>query len=83
MQKLATQVMRYLAQRGSKLKVVAFSTYMRADKRPPQDGNGHRWPDYYYLRGRSIDVRGIERVTALPLEQPWLEMRESSILYDY
>jgi hypothetical protein len=85
MQKLAAHMMRYLASQGSRLKVLAFSPFMRpaTDKTLDKDENGHQWPKYYYLRGRNIDARGVETVTALPLAHATLEMAESNIISEY
>jgi len=81
MQHVAAQMMAYLVKHGSKLKVISFSppTPGRA-KEASKDGNGHWWPHYYYTRGRNIDVRGMEHVTALPLVHPLLEMPQCTIL---
>jgi len=82
MQRVAAQVMNYMAKRGSKLKVLAVSPYLQptASTCLDKDENGHRWPNYYYLRGRNTDARGIEHITALPLAYVSLEMPESTII---
>jgi hypothetical protein len=82
MQRYAEQVMRYIAERGSKIKVLALAPYLNPAVQPEKDENGHCWPDYHYLRGRTTDVRGVEQVTALPIAQCALGMLESTIVYD-
>jgi hypothetical protein len=85
MHKFAAHMMRYLANRGSRLKLLAIAPFLRhleAD-RADKDEDGHQWPKYYYLRGRNIDARGVGTVTALPLPYAALEMTESSIIWEY
>lgn len=31
------------------------------------DADGQSWPNYNYIRGRTIDARGMEKVVACPL----------------
>jgi hypothetical protein len=81
----ATQIVRYLAQCDSRVKVLAVSPHRQPDSNmlPEKDDHGHRWPNYHYLRGREVDARGIERVALMPLAYANLEMPESTILSRY
>lgn len=82
MERYAAQVMRYMTERGSKIKVLTISPERKPSSRPRKDENGHRWPDYFYLLGKTTNARGIEQVTALPIAQCGAEMPESAILFD-
>jgi hypothetical protein len=85
MNRLASQIMSYMVGHGSKIKVLAISPLTQPKKasRPSRDENGHRWPNYHYLRGRIIDARGVEQVTAIPLAHAFQEMPESTILWEH
>jgi hypothetical protein len=80
MQKFASEMMSYLAKRGSRLKLLAFASRMQPDfdedLPPDSDSNGHWWPNYYYLRDREIDTEGREHTVAMPVQNPSLEIRD-------
>jgi hypothetical protein len=82
MQRYATQVIAYLVECGSKVKLLAVKPIWRVIGRRVIDGNGHYWPNYYYTRSWSIDDEGAQHVSARPLARPDLNMPESTILDD-
>jgi hypothetical protein len=66
---VARSVMQYLDDKGCSVEVMAFSPLDYEDQVPP-DYNGHRWPNYYYVRGTAtVRYRGRERntVQAIPV----------------
>jgi hypothetical protein len=60
-QALADGIMGYLAERGSKTKILAFSPLDGIRKSDSPDENGHSWPHYFYLRARLTDSLGSEQ----------------------
>ncbi|KAF2028599.1 hypothetical protein EK21DRAFT_90566 [Setomelanomma holmii] len=63
----ATEIFRYLYKRGSTIKYLAVApACIHEFTRPKKDENGHQWPWYYYVRSRTVDVRGMQEVVALP-----------------
>lgn len=83
MQRLAGCIIHRLAEHGSKIKLLGLVPILRpAGAARVKDENGHYWPNYNYLRGRTTDARGFEQITALPLANVSNEMPESSIIYD-
>ncbi|KAF2268957.1 hypothetical protein CC78DRAFT_529585 [Lojkania enalia] len=84
MQHFATQLMRFLHRNGSKIKVLAIcpgDTVKKRLKRREPDANGHRWPDYFYIKGKMVDAMGREEIVASPFRSV-AEMIESNILED-
>ncbi|KAH3982500.1 hypothetical protein HBI81_034860 [Parastagonospora nodorum] len=68
MHKLATSVMRQLRCRGSNVSRISIQPgYNCWETRPECDENRHVWPEYYYLRGHTLDVTGAGSVTAVPV----------------
>jgi hypothetical protein len=47
--------MRYMGERGSTLKVLAFSLLDEFQQHHDPDLNGRLWPHYYYYRARMTD----------------------------
>ena len=70
-QRLANEIMRFMEKRGSALAV--FST------EPSVIVN--TWPAYTFTKGRMYDVRGMEEIVAVPLEEPCREMPESWAMF--
>jgi hypothetical protein len=66
MQKFSTEVVRYLTAQGSFLNVFGICPDQSGSQRPIYDRNGHQWPQYFYLRGRTMNSRGIDSIVALP-----------------
>jgi hypothetical protein len=83
-QKFAWEMMRYLVNRGSRLKLLAFSSRIQLDTTSlGEDSDSHKWPNDYYLRGREVDAEGQERIAAFPVTHPKLKMPESSVINGY
>ncbi|KAF2640519.1 hypothetical protein P280DRAFT_507203 [Massarina eburnea CBS 473.64] len=75
MQNFANEVMQYLDQRGSGIKMLSLGQLVgRAGARFSKDRNGHCWPYYHYLPGWWVDARGLRHVRAFPLHRPMEEM---------
>ena len=73
MQKFATEVFRYLAQRGSKIRTLVVSPDgLDGMERPSFDDDGHRWPRYFYSYGSVWSIRG-EHVVAVPVHMTDVE----------
>ncbi|OCK74594.1 hypothetical protein K432DRAFT_282814, partial [Lepidopterella palustris CBS 459.81] len=64
-QKLATQVLRHLADRGSNARLLAISPISEWEQ-DQSDINGHYYPHYYYRR-QIAEVDGKRLVNAVPL----------------
>ena len=65
-QSFATEVFRYLAKHGSRIRSFIVSTDFIRVERPVGDENGHIWPRYFYTRGLVRTMGGEEHVTAVP-----------------
>jgi hypothetical protein len=66
MQERATEIMRFFDKVGSHIKWFGiYSDPFMISAEP--DSNGHKWPHYFYVRGRSLDSMGREQVTAIPI----------------
>jgi hypothetical protein len=63
----ADGIMRYLGERGSGLKVLAFSPVEKLKQADNPDKHGHSWPNYYYKRGEATDGDGTNIAVAMPL----------------
>jgi len=66
--------MQYLVAAGSNIQLLAFSpTRSHADEVVLEDGNGHYWPHYYYLRSVTKDElpggRTSVQVRAVPVKK--------------
>jgi hypothetical protein len=83
MQTLATQVIRYMALRGSNMSLFTAqpSAVQDTEERPKKDANGHQWPEYFYTKGRHFDTRGQSEIIAVPVSNALLEMPESEVLF--
>jgi hypothetical protein len=68
----ADGIMRYVGERGSGLKVLAFSPVEKLKKADNPDKHGHSWPDYHYKRGKATDDDGTDIAVAMPLAN-WKE----------
>jgi hypothetical protein len=72
-QQFAEQVLRYLADKGSSVKLLAFSPVEPPEFCHHEDSNGHAWPHYYYIRGESTTVlprgRRITQTVAVPVKK--------------
>ena len=77
MQHFANKIFRYMADRGSNLRVLIIkpsSEDVRADGEELHvDTNGHQWPEYHYARGRLAEVTGTNGVVAHPLRNVLLD----------
>ncbi|KAF2865578.1 hypothetical protein BDV95DRAFT_250453 [Massariosphaeria phaeospora] len=73
-QQAATEIMSFLANHGSPVKVLAFSPVRInmaempniAEIKGTLDGNGHGWPHYYYQRGEVKLPSSIVKTIAMP-----------------
>ncbi|KAH3909951.1 hypothetical protein HBH56_154410 [Parastagonospora nodorum] len=88
-QQFAEQRLQRLVKKGSKVQLLAFSpTISHADEVVLEDGNGHRWPHYYYLRRETqIMLPGgkyATKVYAMPVKKDEIEdyMRWPRVLND-
>ncbi|KAF1938840.1 hypothetical protein EJ02DRAFT_353614, partial [Clathrospora elynae] len=52
-QRIANEIVQYLAEKGSPIQVLAFSPMAHHTKDVQEDYNGHAWSEYFYLRGSS------------------------------
>ncbi|KAI4645489.1 uncharacterized protein J4E78_009401 [Alternaria triticimaculans] len=77
MQDYANKILRFMAGRGSKLRVLIIkpsSEVLNADGDPYDvDLNGHQWPEYHYARGHLEDFTGMKGVVAHPLRDALLD----------
>jgi len=77
MQDYANKILRFMAGRGSKLRVLIIkpsSEVVNADGDPfDVDLNGHQWPEYHYARGIFEDFTGMKGVVAHPLRDALLD----------
>jgi hypothetical protein len=83
MQKFANEIMRFTDVLGSNVKLFAAQPgeVAEASQRPGPDINGHRWPEYFYLKGRNMNLRGVEDAVALPLRGTHEEMNGERVLF--
>ncbi|KAF2025300.1 hypothetical protein EK21DRAFT_93348 [Setomelanomma holmii] len=66
--RLASTIMQCLWSRGSHLKQFGISPSHNDRPAPPRaDENGYRWPYYFHTRGRVLDPKAFEDLTALLL----------------
>jgi hypothetical protein len=82
MQKLATQLLGFMASCGSPIRVYSSGhcVALPDSRKPAPDSNGHQWPEYTYIRGKVTDVLAKESVVAVPLTNADLEMPEDPVL---
>lgn len=82
MQQFATQVMQFMVERGSKLKLFNANptVALKDEVNHPADANGHFWPNYTYVRGRTIDATGRTKVIAVPFAGGYRDMTDSAVL---
>jgi len=68
MHRLASNIMLYLWEQGSKVVLFGVSPDKVDGKvrRPQRDENRHKWPRYFYTRGRVFDTKGTESPMAIP-----------------
>jgi hypothetical protein len=61
---------------GSPIKVFCSDPSIIYDSslRPEVDVNGHQWPEYTYVKGRSTSIMDMNNIVAVPLKEPLLEM---------
>ena len=77
MQTFAKEVIRYLAQRGSKIRTMVISPdSITGMTRPTRDENGHIWPRYFYTYGIARNIHGEEHVVAVPAKMRDVEFCE-------
>jgi hypothetical protein len=81
MQNFASQVMKYLDSLGSRVRLFAAQPSVFPELRPAIDCDGNKWPEYFYLKGRSRDARAQEEAVALPLRGALAEMRGDAVLF--
>jgi hypothetical protein len=82
-QKLATQVLGFMALCGSPIKVFSSKPYIALsdwEKLAP-DSNRHQWPEYNYIKGKVTDLMAKETVVAVPLLNVELEMPSDPVLH--
>jgi hypothetical protein len=86
--------MRYLEEKGSSVELLAFSPTLSMaaldtqDDRivPQEDFNGHKWPNYYYVRGQVTVMRSgpkTTKVTAVPVKKTEImdHVNEATIIF--
>jgi len=68
-QKLADEVIAYMATRNSCLTLFAAQPSCGPidEEKPSKMLNGHQWPDYAYRRIQAVDSGGVERAYAEPV----------------
>jgi hypothetical protein len=67
MQTFATEVFRYLANNGSKIRTLVVSPESIGNiERPSGDQNGHRWPRYIYTREWTRATSKEKHIVAVP-----------------
>jgi len=70
MQNFANHILRFVVDKGSNLQVLSIKPSEEADPAVygtvVKDSNGHRWPEYNYIRGHTTDVTGTTTVVAHP-----------------
>lgn len=80
---LVNQVFENLCERGSRIKVMAFSPLDVPEMSRPSIellGAEQRWPHYYFVRARVTGALGCEEVLVKPMMGCLEEMAESTIL---
>lgn len=87
MQNFANQIFRFMADRGSKLRILSIKPSME-DIRVEEDeldvdANGHQWPEYNYTRGHFSDTTGTNGVIAHPLRNALLDFPDMGTLLSY
>ncbi|CAN9370570.1 unnamed protein product [Alternaria sp. RS040] len=87
MQNIANQILRFMAEQGSNLKVLGFQPSHEQSiydgEELFRDGNGHRWPEYHYCRAHATDITGTTVVIANPLRKIGLEFPAMAEFFDY
>ena len=73
-------IVRYMGDRGSNIKLLAFSPMELLTKAATADKNGHFWPHYFYSCERMKSNRGTEVSIARPVRNWKAEMPEATIL---
>lgn len=67
MQVYTNEVLRYMDEAGSSIRLISSFPSDRPIVPPVKDGNGHRWPEYNYRKRKTLDGGGVETVVAAPL----------------
>jgi len=62
----ATEIMRFMAVRGSNMRLLKIKSDVEPNCRPARDLDGLQWPRYTYAKGRTINAHGMSEVVALP-----------------
>ncbi|KAI4638152.1 hypothetical protein J4E93_010462 [Alternaria ventricosa] len=84
MQNLANQILRFATDRGSKLKVLSIKPSLEpVDLNSGRDTNGHKWPEYHYIRGRVSDITSTDVVVAHPSKSVILDFPDLEPLLHY
>jgi hypothetical protein len=68
MQNFANKVIRYMTSQGTAPHVLSINPSHLESERPGTDLNGHRWPEYNYIKGRITDALGKSEAVAVPLK---------------
>ncbi|KAI4912140.1 uncharacterized protein J4E92_010186 [Alternaria infectoria] len=76
----ADSIVRYMGDRGSNIKLLAFSPIGLLTKAATADKNGHVWPEYFYSCERMKGNRGTEISIARAVRDWKAEMPEATIL---
>jgi hypothetical protein len=79
---LATQLIRYMINQGSNLKIfAAYPSLEFSSENLPVDEAGQLWPRYAYTSGRVFHLWGVERVIAVPMKSVLRELPYATALY--
>jgi hypothetical protein len=76
----ADSLVRYLGDRGSNIRLLAFSPIEALTKAASADKNGHVWPDYFYACERMKGHRGTELSIARAARDWKAEIPEAAML---
>ena len=79
-QRFSDQVMQFMAERGSSLRLFAMRPPLPPYRRPAKDVEGQQWPNYAFTKGSVTDVRGIRSVVAVPLALSEKETAKESFI---
>jgi hypothetical protein len=78
----ADSLVRYLGDRGSNIRLLAFSPIEALTKAASADKNGHVWPDYFYACERMKGHRGTELSIARAARDWKAEIPEAAMMDD-
>ncbi|KAF2818559.1 hypothetical protein CC86DRAFT_375760, partial [Ophiobolus disseminans] len=83
MQQFATQVVRFMVNRGSSLKLFYTDPSISIDSTADfsADENGNQWPIYAYTSGRIVGLDGRASAVAIPVVACTRDMPECLALY--